>query len=189
MIDIEKYVYLVKKVAAKLKQSLPPQVDIGDLEGAGYLGLLDAANRFDPKRGVKFETFSMPRIRGAILDELRKLDWVPRLVRQKGEEPIYMANFSDITAVNNEADDTTNRSDFILAVEDDDVIDRMDREERISAAIDRLKPKYRMAVILYYYEGLTLKEAAYYMGATESRICQILRRARPILGKYLKKHS
>lgn len=83
---ITNYVSLVKYVAGRMLISLPPSVELGDLEGAGVMGLIDAIDRFDPHYGVKFESFAIPRIKGAILDELRKLDWVPRSVRSKARE-------------------------------------------------------------------------------------------------------
>jgi RNA polymerase sigma factor for flagellar operon FliA len=83
---IVKYASLVKYVAGRMMVSLPPSVEQGDLESAGIMGLIDAIERYDPKYGVKFESYAIPRIKGAILDELRKLDWVPRSVRSKARE-------------------------------------------------------------------------------------------------------
>ncbi len=80
------YAPLVKFVAGRVGSSLPPSVDHNDLVSYGILGLIDAIERFDLGRDVKFETFAIPRIRGAMLDELRALDWVPRSVRAKGRE-------------------------------------------------------------------------------------------------------
>lgn len=77
------YSPLVKFVAGRIGAGLPSGVDPGDLVGAGIFGLLDALDRFEPDRGVKFETFATPRIRGAIYDGLRELDWVPRSVRSR----------------------------------------------------------------------------------------------------------
>ncbi len=80
------YSPLVKFVAGRVGAGLPGSVDIGDLISAGVFGLIDAIERFDPERGVKFETFAVPRIRGAIIDGLRSLDWVPRSVRSRARE-------------------------------------------------------------------------------------------------------
>ena len=80
---LERYLPLVKHVATRLSHSLPSFVDVDDLAGMGIFGLFDAVDRFDPEMGVKFKTYAMNRIRGSILDELRSLDWVPRLVRIK----------------------------------------------------------------------------------------------------------
>jgi len=83
---IVKYISLVKYVAGRMMISLPPSVELDDLESAGIMGLIDAIDRYNPKYGVKFESYAIPRIKGAILDELRKLDWVPRSVRSKARE-------------------------------------------------------------------------------------------------------
>jgi RNA polymerase sigma factor for flagellar operon FliA len=80
------YAPLVKFVAGRVGASLPPSVDHNDLVSYGILGLIEAIERFDLDRDVKFETYAIPRIRGAMLDELRALDWVPRSVRAKGRE-------------------------------------------------------------------------------------------------------
>ena len=77
------YLPLVKNVAGRLAAGFPKSVELNDLVNTGVIGLIEAFNNFDPKRGVKFETFAVPRIRGAILDELRALDWVPRSTRAK----------------------------------------------------------------------------------------------------------
>ncbi len=77
------YSPLVKFVAGRVGAGLPSSVDPGDLVSSGVFGLIDAIERFDPERGVKFETFAVPRIRGAVYDGLRKLDWVPRSVRSR----------------------------------------------------------------------------------------------------------
>lgn len=81
-----KYLPLVKYVAGKMMVSLPSSVDYDDLVSAGVIGLIGALERFDPTMGVKFETFVLPRIRGAILDELRKMDWAPRSLRAKARK-------------------------------------------------------------------------------------------------------
>jgi len=80
------YSPLVKFVAGRVGAGLPNSVDPGDLVSAGVFGLIDAVERFDPARGVKFETFAVPRIRGAVFDGLRSLDWVPRSVRSRARE-------------------------------------------------------------------------------------------------------
>ncbi|MCB0980942.1 MAG: FliA/WhiG family RNA polymerase sigma factor [Acidimicrobiaceae bacterium] len=80
------YSPLVKFVAGRVGAGLPNSVDPGDLVSAGVFGLIDAVERFDPERGVKFETFAVPRIRGAVFDGLRSLDWVPRSVRSRARE-------------------------------------------------------------------------------------------------------
>lgn len=80
---VEKYLHLVRYNAERVYTRLPDEVDIEDLMSAGLFGLMDAIDAYDLARQVKFETYCAPRIRGAILDELRSMDWVPRLVRYR----------------------------------------------------------------------------------------------------------
>jgi len=80
------YAPLVKYVAGRVGTGLPAHVDIGDLVQSGIFGLVNAIDRFEPERGLKFETYAMQRIRGAILDDLRSQDWVPRSVRSRARE-------------------------------------------------------------------------------------------------------
>jgi RNA polymerase sigma factor FliA len=80
------YAPLVKFVAGRLGSGLPAHVDEGDLVSYGLLGLIGAIERFDPEREIKFETYAISRIKGAIIDELRALDWVPRSVRTRARD-------------------------------------------------------------------------------------------------------
>ncbi len=80
------YSPLVKYVAGRLSANLPPTVENSDLISYGVFGLIDALEKFDPGRGIKFETYAIARIKGAIIDELRALDWVPRSVRAHARE-------------------------------------------------------------------------------------------------------
>lgn len=81
---VENYLPVVRYQAERMKIKLPDEVCVDDLMSAGVFGLIDAIKSFDLGRKIKFETYSAPRIRGAILDELRAMDWVPRLVRSRG---------------------------------------------------------------------------------------------------------
>lgn len=80
------YSPLVKFVAGRVGSGLPKNVDHADLVSYGTFGLIDAVDKFEPERGFKFETYAVNRIKGAILDELRALDWVPRSVRSRARE-------------------------------------------------------------------------------------------------------
>jgi RNA polymerase sigma factor FliA len=80
---VHKYLPLVKTVVGRIQMSLPPQVDAEDLYSAGLLGLLDAIRHFNPRLGSSFESYARVRIRGAVFDELRRMDWVPRSVHRK----------------------------------------------------------------------------------------------------------
>ena len=80
------YSPLVKYVAGRMASGLPAHVEEADLISYGLTGLISAIERFDPEREIKFETYAIPRVRGAIIDELRALDWVPRSVRARARE-------------------------------------------------------------------------------------------------------
>ena len=80
---ILEYAQLVKVVAGRLSMYLGYNVEYDDLVGYGIFGLIDAIDKFDLNKDVKFETYASLRIRGAILDQIRKMDWIPRTVRQK----------------------------------------------------------------------------------------------------------
>ncbi|MCB1308386.1 MAG: RNA polymerase sigma factor WhiG [Leptospiraceae bacterium] len=83
---VEKYSPLVKYVAGKVAIGMPQNVEFDDLVSYGSFGLLDAIEKFDPDREIKFKTYAMTRIRGAIFDELRSIDWIPRSIRQKAKQ-------------------------------------------------------------------------------------------------------
>jgi len=83
---MENYLPIVRYNAERIGAKLPDEVDSDDLMSAGIFGLMDAIEAYDLERGVKFETYCAPRIRGAILDELRSMDWVPRLVRSRSHK-------------------------------------------------------------------------------------------------------
>ncbi len=83
---VKKYLYLVKYVAGRVAIGLPPNVEFNDLVSYGILGLFDAITKYDVSQGNKFETYAVSRIRGSIMDELRKLDWAPRLLRKRARE-------------------------------------------------------------------------------------------------------
>jgi RNA polymerase sigma factor FliA len=82
----QKYAPLVKYVAGKVAIGMPQNVEFDDLVSYGSFGLLDAIEKFDPERDIKFKTYAMTRIRGAVFDELRSIDWIPRSIRQKAKQ-------------------------------------------------------------------------------------------------------
>ena len=84
--NILKYLPMVKNIAIKIHSNLPKSVELDDLINSGIIGLIDAVNKYDDKIGIKFEYYAPIRIRGAILDELRKLDLLPRSARQRKKE-------------------------------------------------------------------------------------------------------
>ncbi len=107
-----KYVPIVKYVANRMLMTLPSSVEYNDLVSAGIVGLIGAMDRFDLEQGVKFETFVLPRIKGAILDELRALDWAPRSLRSKARKL--------------EKTVSTLEKELGRSVTDEEVVDRLD---------------------------------------------------------------
>ena len=83
---IIKYSPMIKYVANRIAMRLPPHIEVDDLISVGVLGLMDAITKYDSSRGAKFKTYAEFRVRGAILDELRSMDWVPRSIRQKASK-------------------------------------------------------------------------------------------------------
>jgi RNA polymerase sigma factor for flagellar operon FliA len=83
---VVEYSPMVKYVANRIALRLPPHIEVEDLISVGVMGLIDAIEKYDPARGAKFKTYAEFRVRGAILDELRSMDWVPRSIRQKASQ-------------------------------------------------------------------------------------------------------
>jgi RNA polymerase sigma factor FliA len=135
-------------------------VERGDLIGAGTLGLIHALEQFDASRGVSFASFATPRIRGAMLDELRRLDQVPRSVRQRLRGEPVMPVADPLSEISDESDVET----------------ALGREEDVAAlarAIAALSPRERAVLTLSYHEELRLHQIAEVLGVTESRASQI----------------
>ncbi len=209
---MERYLHLVRYNAERIHARLPDEVDIEDLMSAGLFGLMDAIDAFDLERKVKFETYCAPRIRGAILDELRSMDWVPRLVRsrtakieairqriemEKGRPPTEEEIAAELGVEGEEFDkfkrdgrpvgtvSITRRafpSDGSRDVREIDVIkddsqrnplseaQRRDLKEMMTKGLSRAE---RLIVILYYYEGMTMKEIGATLDLSESRVSQM----------------
>ncbi len=209
---MEKYLHLVRYNAERIYARLPDEVDIEDLMSAGLFGLMDAIDAFDLERKVKFETYCAPRIRGAILDELRSMDWVPRLVRHRtnrvdqARQAIEMetgerATDDEVaTRLNIEAEEfekykrdsqavtvtSITRKCFqgdgsrelreIDVIKDDGQtgpikdLQRKDLKDLITKGLSRAE---RLIVVLYYYEGMTMKEIGATLDLSESRVSQM----------------
>ncbi len=194
------YSPLVKFVAGRLGAGLPNSVDVGDLVGSGVFGLMDAIDRFDQDRGVKFETFAIPRIRGAILDGLRSLDWVPRSVRarsravqdamarlearlQRGPTDEELAEELEVTIeelhrwLAKIAVATVGPLDHLVASGAEPgphaAVEDAELRDTMRHEVRRLPERERTVLALYYDEGLTLSEIGEILGVTESRVSQI----------------
>ncbi len=215
---IVQHLPLVKYLVGRFVAQLPPHLDPQDLTSAAVIGLIHAADRFDPGRGVQFKTFAEQHIRGAILDELRACDHLSRTVRDKckmveremtrlehqlgrnptGEEMAGSLNVSmddyhrlldevhefSFISIDDSWDDEEGHPLSIADILGDDESKSPQSQAiasqltaALGASIDGLPEKERLAVTLYYYEEMNLKEIGATMGLTESRICQILSQA------------
>jgi RNA polymerase sigma factor FliA len=205
---VMQYAPLVKYVAGRMRTRLPDSVDQDDLVSDGVLGLMDAIERFDPDRGLTFQTFAVPRIRGAIIDGMRAMDFVPRSVRDK-LRAITQAQTALETRLGRPPEDTevaqeaglplqhvrdlTKRAsgshasldDFDLADElaasADTSLEEGDANESLMRVVDELSERDQVIIALYYYEGLTLAEIGRVLGVTESRVSQVHSRATSVL--------
>lgn len=199
---IEKYIPLVKIITNKLSISLPTYVDRDDCASEGYIGLIQAIERFNPNLGYKFETFASIRIKGAIIDSLRAKDWVPTAIRQKVRKFNNAVSEleSQLGRVATEEElcehlklDAQQLSNLlkqiqvvsILSLEEfanicdlhvdniSDVLEKQETIEVLGKVIDQLSEKERLVITLYYYEELTLREISYIMKLSEARISQL----------------
>lgn len=199
---VKLYIPLVKHIAARLAINLPPSVDYDDLVSAGIIGLLQSIDRYDVEKGVKFETFAYMRIKGAMLDELRKLNWVPQKTMEKAK--ILQQAYSELEQElgGNIRDEDICRKlnitmeelkqtyrelaatnlvslEEVLSVvaEEDERPERFVEKEEVKRllgdAIDKLPDKEKLVVALYYYEGLNLKEIASVLNLSPARVSQL----------------
>ena len=136
-------------------------VEYEDLVSYGIFGLIDAIDKFDYRKGIKFETYASLRIRGAILDQIRKMDWIPRSVRQKQRQIdaaiTKLESTEDKTATDEElveqgievrAFDNQKYADN----EPEKVYEKEELKNLLKESLDKLTEKERMVVVLYYYE-------------------------------------
>jgi RNA polymerase sigma factor for flagellar operon FliA len=209
---VETYMHLVRYNAERIRMKLPNEVELDDLISSGNMGLMDAIDAFDLARNIKFETYCAPRIRGAILDELRAMDWVPRLVRsrtnkvaeatkqlevEQGFIPTHeevaermqvpMTEFRKIVkdsvavgvvSLSRKWFETDSSKDVreIDVVEDKgemtpiEMVDRRDFWDKFLRGTNRAE---RLIVLLYYKEGMTMKEIGATLDLSESRVSQM----------------
>ena len=171
---IRQYMPLVKYVAGKVASGMPSSVEFDDLVGYGQFGLLDAINKYDTSKNVKFKTYAVTRIRGSIFDELRQIDWVPRSVRQKSRE-IEDAIVSLESRLGRPATDMSigNNIESPSSLNPDVIAEREEIKKVIAEAISELPEKEKMVIVLYYHEDLTFKEIGKVLEVSESRISQL----------------
>jgi RNA polymerase sigma factor for flagellar operon FliA len=201
---IERGLPIVRRIAFRLARRLPPNVDVGDLIGAGTEGLLKSIESYDANHAARFETYAESRIRGAILDELRTQDALTRhgrrqmgevtkvmrklenhLGRAPEEQEVAAALGIELEAYHKLTENLSRAPALanLGALDPDDVAggadSAMEFEHRelkgqLVAAIQRLPARTQQVLALYYQEECTLAEVGEILGVTESRVCQIL---------------
>ena len=210
---ITQYVHLVRYVVGRVAVGLPSHVKTEDMYSTGIIGLVKAVERYNPEMKNKFETYAILLIRGAIIDEMRSLDWVPRSVHQKAnmvakaqrdleqengreatdpevadhlgmELPDYESLLARIRPaimipLNADKDDDGDSTNIADRIPDHKVVtsfenaDRSEFREMLEKAVVDLPEQERIVLVLYYYEGMMLKEIGKVLGVTESRVSQI----------------
>jgi RNA polymerase sigma factor for flagellar operon FliA len=210
---IESHLGLVRHILGKLIAQLPPGVDVENLESAATLGLVEAANKFDPERGIKFETYAYTRIRGAVLDELRRNCPLPQrmlervaLVRRAYEGLPPGSGTAALAAASGLSEDEL--ADCLAAMRlarmssweaeppdcrftdraeaPDDQAQRAEQKELLADAIQALGERERLVVTLYYMEDLRLKEIGALLKLSESRVSRVLNAGLYHLGEYMR---
>ncbi len=212
------YLPLVQRVARRLGRRLPPHVSVDDLVGAGVVGLLEALRRFDPTRTTEFAAFAEFRIKGAILDELRRGDLMARDARAEvkrmegvfgdlsqrlgtppSEEELAAAMGCSLSALHVKLERLV---PVRISSFDDQAAElsgntfspfeqvrRGETTKLLAAALTRLPERQRQVLHLYYAEELTLRQIGVVMEVSESRICQIMAAATLQLRVYLKERD
>ena len=200
--DPTAHLNLVKRVASHFRSRLPAAIEINDLIQAGIVGLIEALSSFDAERGNDFETFAKLRIRGAMLDEIRRASWAPRstvkvavqarqaearLANETGVAPTHrqiaaelgmdVDRYHKFRGRNQGLAESTTLEDVEFASDDASPEDRVDEQQvvaRIREGIAALNEREKLVVALYYDEELTLKEIGAVLDVSESRVSQIL---------------
>ncbi|MEM6733929.1 MAG: FliA/WhiG family RNA polymerase sigma factor [Myxococcota bacterium] len=204
-VDVRPYLPLVEKIARGFLRRMPSHVQAEELVSAGMVGLLEAAHRYDPGRGIRFDKFASSRVRGAILDELRRRDLMARdarteekklqqaiarltskLNREPEEEEIAAELEIDVLELRDRFEkltpvQTVGLSEYLEPQSKDgspsENLSRVELVEAITSALEQLKPRHQQVLTLYYYEELTLKDIGTILDVTESRVSQILTEA------------
>lgn len=207
---------LVRKVALGIARRLPASITVDDLSSAGAIGLIHAVDSYDPRHGSSLETYARLRIRGSILDALRRDDIVPRRMRaqlskvlrarRKLEAEGQEVSNADVAAeagVSEELveslEETVVGSGVINIDSFDTFADQasnvealvsgQEDQQRLREALGQLADKDRQVLLGYYFQEQTYKEIGVEMGLTESRICQLHRQAVKRLGKIMRKNN
>ena len=197
-IVFKEHMHLVKKLAHQLKAKLPPNVEVDDLIQAGMIGLLDALSKYEETALAQFETYAVQRIRGAMLDQLRESDWMPRGIRKNMRKVEMVLNElqqelarppteSEAAkkmqiSLNEYQQILTDGAGHQLIYFDDfhdssqdplQALINVGFRAAVIKAIDNLPDREKLLMGLYYEQELNLKEIGAVMGITESRVSQL----------------
>jgi RNA polymerase sigma factor for flagellar operon FliA len=194
---VSRHTPLIDRVARRLASRTGGAVSPEDLWSAGAMGLVDASRRFDPARDVKFESYAEQRIRGAMLDEMRRMDHLPRRLRAQVER-VERARSRVTQRLGREARPNDVAEELGLPAEEvealvmlgqphvtvleelvsalprvDDEAARAEAARALAGAIGRLPERLQLILSLHYEEGLTYREVAKILDVSEPRICQL----------------
>jgi RNA polymerase sigma factor for flagellar operon FliA len=194
---LQRYGSIVDRIARRFAWRSGYAVTADDLWSAGALGLIDAARRFDPARDVRFETFAEHRVRGSIIDELRRMDHLPRRLRAEvervmtvksrlgqslGREPSADEVAAAVGLEADEADGLVALSMPQLQVRADvrdpaetptDRLEQAEIQAALAEAVGRLPGRLQTLLALHYQEELTYREIAQVLGVSQPRVCQL----------------
>lgn len=212
---ILQHLSLVRHVIGRLRAHLPPGLDVENLQSAATLGLVEAANKFDPSRGVDFKTYAYTRVRGAALDELRRNCPLPQemvqrvaLVRKAYQglrPPVSVEQLAEATGLKIDevvdclaamrmtrmASWDPGRQTALTRLDDaharpSSPLELAEQKQELTEAIARLPERERRVVTLYYMESLRLKEIGQVLHLSESRVSRLLNSALFQLGERLR---
>lgn len=202
---IQRFSHLIDRNVRRIVRRLPSESVYDDLWSVGALGLLEAAERFDAQRGVRFESFADHRIRGAMLDELRRMDTLPRRLRDRTDTVaqkrraltqalgrpctddevaeglgIPAEELAELDAVAQPTVPMGDSGALELASSEPDAFSQVTQRqssERVAGAVSQLTERLQLVLSLYYVEELTLKEIARMLEVSEPRVCQLHKEA------------
>jgi RNA polymerase sigma factor for flagellar operon FliA len=223
---LTKHLPMVRRIAGQMAAQLPASVDFSDLEQAGMIGLWDALDRGEMQSPAQFATYAAIRIRGAIYDELRKLDWLPRRSRAKerqmeraeqlltqrlgrhpedgeiaahlgwelaeyydalAETSMQLVYLEDLT--HDDGGDYADRKADETSLLPEDLLQNIELERDLQAAIGDLPEREKLVLSLYYQEDLQLKDIGRVLEVSESRVSQLMKQAVMRLRARLQDHQ